>query len=61
MTLLAASSSGKPAGLIAFLIVVALGVALVFLIRSMNKHVRRARENLGPPPTTPPARREPPD
>lgn len=33
-------------GLIGFLIVAALGVALVFLLRSMNKQFRK----LGPPP-----------
>lgn len=58
--ILAASSSGRPAGLIAFLIVVGLGVALVLLIRSMNKHMRRARENLGSPPPPPPPRQERP-
>ena len=60
MMLLAASGGGKPAGLIAFGIVVAMAVALFFLIRSMNKHVRRARENLGGTPPTPPPPREPP-
>jgi hypothetical protein len=33
-------------GLLGFLVVAGLGVALVFLLRSMNKHLRK----LGPPP-----------
>jgi hypothetical protein len=55
LTLLAAVLSTTPSsstmndvepGLIGFLIVAALGVALVFLLRSMNKQFRK----LGPPP-----------
>jgi hypothetical protein len=33
-------------GLLAFLVVAALGIALIFLLRSMNKQFRK----LGPPP-----------
>ena len=39
----ASSSSGNDVepGLLGFLVVAALGVALVFLLRSMNKHLRK--------------------
>ena len=39
----AASSSSNDIepGLVGFLVVAALGVALVFLLRSMNKHLRK--------------------
>ena len=36
-------------GLLGFLVVAALGVALVFLLRSMNKHLRK----IGPKPVEP--------
>lgn len=44
----AASSSGNDvaSGTFAFIIVAGIGVALVFLLRSMNKQFRK----LGPPP-----------
>jgi hypothetical protein len=43
-TVAAGASSGAVApGLIAFLIVVALGVALWLLLRSMNKHLGRVQ------------------
>jgi len=47
-TLSAANSTGSniEPGLLGFLVVAALGVALVFLLRSMNKQLRK----LGPPP-----------
>jgi hypothetical protein len=51
----AASSSSSDdvnAGVIAFLIVAAMGVALVFLLRSMNKQFRKIDANpLEPGPT----------
>ena len=50
--LAAASSSVSDdvnAGVIAFLIVAAMGVALVFLLRSMNKQFRKITPEPGPP------------
>jgi hypothetical protein len=47
----AASSSASDdvgAGVIAFLIVAAMGVALVFLLRSMNKQFRKITPDPGP-------------
>ena len=51
MTFLVAASNSSALndvepGLLGFLVVAALGVALVFLLRSMNKQFRK----LGPPP-----------
>lgn len=40
MTVLAAEGS-MPEGLVAFVVVVALGVAAVFLFRSMSRHLRK--------------------
>ena len=48
----AASSSATSdvgAGVTAFLIVAAMGVALVFLLRSMNKQFRKITPEPGPP------------
>ena len=48
----AASSSASDdvnAGVLAFLIVAAMGVALVFLLRSMNKQFRKITPQPGPP------------
>jgi hypothetical protein len=48
----AASSSASNdvnAGVIAFLVVAAMGVALVFLLRSMNKQFRKITPEPGPP------------
>ena len=48
----AASSSASndiEPGVLGFLVVAALGVALVFLLRSMNKHLRK----ITPPPGEP--------
>ena len=48
----AASSSARNdvnAGVIAFLVVAAMGVALVFLLRSMNKQFRKITPQPGPP------------
>ena len=50
--LAAASSSTSDdvhAGVIAFLVVAAMGVALVFLLRSMNKQFRKITPQPGPP------------
>jgi cobalamin biosynthesis protein CobD/CbiB len=47
----AASSSTNDIepGVLGFLVVAALGVALVFLLRSMNKHLRKVTPMLGAP------------
>jgi hypothetical protein len=48
----AASSSASDdvnTGVIAFLVVAAMGVALVFLLRSMNKQFRKITPDPGPP------------
>ena len=41
MTLLAAAAENREASPIALVVILLLVVALVFLIRSMNKHLRR--------------------
>ena len=52
---LAAAAASSPAsddvntGVIAFLVVAAMGVALVFLLRSMNKQFRKITPEPGPP------------
>ena len=48
----AASSSADNVtpGVLGFLVVAALGVALVFLLRSMNKQFRKITPEAGPPP-----------
>ena len=46
------------AGLIGFLVVLALVVAAVFLFRSMSKHLRKVPPSFDPQPPDPPA--EPP-
>ena len=43
------TSNDVNAGVIAFLIVAAMGVALVFLLRSMNKQFRKITPQPGPP------------
>ncbi|MGH3256324.1 MAG: hypothetical protein ACRDOU_13185 [Streptosporangiaceae bacterium] len=43
------STSDIEPGVLGFLVVAALGVALVFLLRSMNKHLRK----ITPDPTAP--------
>ena len=48
MTVLAAGTLG--AGAIGFLVVVALGVASVFLFRSMSKHLRKVPPSFDEPP-----------
>lgn len=53
VTVLAASSSANQdaqTGVLAFLIVAALGVALVFLLRSMNKQFKKITPRDGEPP-----------
>jgi hypothetical protein len=43
------SSDDVNAGVIAFLVVAAMGIALVFLLRSMNKQFRKITPQPGPP------------
>jgi len=43
------TSNDVTAGVIAFLVVAAMGVALVFLLRSMNKQFRKITPQPGPP------------
>ena len=43
------TSDDVNAGVIAFLVVAAMGVALVFLLRSMNKQFRKITPQPGPP------------
>ncbi len=53
VAVLAASSSASQdaqTGVLAFLIVAALGVALVFLLRSMNKQFKKITPRDGEPP-----------
>ncbi len=48
----AASSSNSndvEPGVLGFLVVAAIGVVLVFLLRSMNKQIRKITPNLDPP------------
>ena len=52
-TVLAASSSAAQdaqTGVLAFIIIAALGVALVFLLRSMNKQFKKITPRDGEPP-----------
>jgi len=44
-TLLAAAAEAKEASPIGLVVILALLIALVFLIRSMNKHLRTVRTN----------------
>jgi hypothetical protein len=44
------------AGLIGFLVVLALVVAAVFLFRSMSKHLRKVPPSFDPQPPDPPAK-----
>ena len=62
---LAASSAPNPndigAGVLGFLVVAAMGVALVFLLRSMNKQFRKITPEAGSkPPQSEPAKQETP-
>jgi hypothetical protein len=43
------SSNDIEPGVLGFLVVAALGVALVFLLRSMNKHLRKITPEAGAP------------
>ena len=54
MTVLAAGSLG--AGMTAFLVVLALVIAAVFLFRSMNKHLRKVPPTFEDKDVTPPGR-----
>ena len=58
MSLLAAAAENREASPIALVVVLLLAVALVFLIRSMNKHLRKvpgsfSRSEKPPEPTEP--------
>jgi len=48
MTVWAIGDQDFGAGFIAFVIVVALGVALYFLLRSMNRHLRKVPASFDP-------------
>jgi hypothetical protein len=50
MQLLAGGDSALGAGFIAFVVVVALGVACYFLFRSMSRHLRKVPTSFEPPP-----------
>jgi len=62
-TLLAAAAQNREASPIALVVILVLLVALVFLVRSMNKHLRKVPGSFSrttpPPEPTPP--REPED
>jgi hypothetical protein len=45
----ASSSNDVEPGVLGFLVVAAMGVALVFLLRSMNKQFRKITPEPGPP------------
>ena len=45
MTVLAASSSSAAPGTLGFLVVAGMGIILVFLFRSMTKHLRKVSGN----------------
>jgi hypothetical protein len=55
MSLLAAAAENREASPIALVIVLLLLVALVFLIRSMNKHLRKVPGSFSSPPPAEPA------
>jgi hypothetical protein len=50
MRLMAGGDSALGAGFIAFMVVVALGVACYFLFRSMSRHLRKVPVSFDPPP-----------
>jgi hypothetical protein len=50
MRLMAGGDSALGAGFIAFMVVVALGVACYFLFRSMSRHLRKVPGSFDPPP-----------
>jgi hypothetical protein len=58
MRLLASGDGDLGAGFIAFVVVVALGVACYFLFRSMTRHLRKVPASFDPP-TPPPKVEEP--
>jgi hypothetical protein len=57
MTVLASATLG--AGLIGFLVVVALCIAAVFLFRSMSKHLRKVPPTFDKDEAAPPHREDP--
>jgi hypothetical protein len=50
MQLLAGGDDDLGAGFIAFIVVVALGIACYFLFRSMTRHLRNVPPSFEPPP-----------
>jgi hypothetical protein len=50
---LASGDGDLGAGFIAFLVVVALGIACYFLFRSMTRHLRKVPASFDPPTPTP--------
>jgi hypothetical protein len=53
MRLLASGDGDLGAGFIAFVVVVALGVACYFLFRSMTRHLRKVPASFDPPAPPP--------
>jgi hypothetical protein len=51
--MLAADASQRKAGPIGLLVILLLGVATLFLIRSMSKHLRRVPPSFDRPPAPP--------
>jgi hypothetical protein len=49
--MLASGDSDFGAGFVAFLVVLALGVACYFLFRSMTRHLRKVPASFDPPPS----------
>lgn len=58
--LLAAAAEDKESSPIGLVLILCLAVALVFLIRSMNKHLRKVGENFDQADEPDPATRETP-
>jgi len=56
----AAKDQPAQAGPLGLFIIVLLGVALFFLIRSMNRHLRRVPPTFDPPPAEPAKDDDPP-
>jgi hypothetical protein len=50
MQLMAGGDSALGAGFIAFVVVMAMGVACYFLFRSMSRHLRKVPASFDPPP-----------
>lgn len=51
LRLLASGDSDLGAGFIAFMVVVALGIACYFLFKSMSRHLRKVPASFEPSPT----------